>query len=209
MKIFTTIFLFLLPLLACAQENIGSLKQKLRKIELQPTWSIVEDSNRLVFVLTDTMALCQYDISPLRYFDDTLTLSTFKFELSFEEKWTKKRLKRTTKKNQELIQIIQKRIIAYGDSLNWSGVKTNKQWVLENPMRYFYIVRNWTAEEKEILHQIIRLPNSVVDEVGVFVWLNTLCVTPSKKNQLIETFYSQLNALGIQTSNLGWANERY
>jgi len=191
-----------------AQEDIEKLKSKLLSLTLPQAWQIKRDSNKIRFEMTDTMALCQYDISPLRNFD-TSTLSTYKLELTFEANWTKKRLKRTQKRNEELIEYIRARLISYGDSLNWRGVKTNKRWVEENPMNYLYIMNNWTESEKEMIAKVVRLPNDIVDNVGVFVWVNTLCVVPERKDQLILELYSQLNILGIHTENFNWRNEKY
>lgn len=57
---------------------------------------------------------------------DKLPINTYKVELTFEDNWTKKRIKLTQKRNEELTEYLKARIILYGDSLNWKMPKTDK-----------------------------------------------------------------------------------
>jgi len=173
------------------------LKTQLLNMDLPSPWRIKNDSNKITFEMTDTMAFCSNDISPIRYFDTT-SINTIMVELTLESDWTQKRLKKTKKRNDKLIEYLKTRIVHYGDSIHWSGWKTNKEWVEENPMAYVRFVNNWTASEKEMIDQVVELPNVIVDHTGVFIWCNTLCVLPERKNYPITELRSQLNNLGIK-----------
>lgn len=73
---------------------------------------------------------------------------------------------------------------------------------MENPTRYSYIVKNWSAAEHEMIDQYKRgLPKNIINGVGVFVWVNTLCVLPERKNKLIRELDSKLCMLGIIIGN--------
>lgn len=180
-----------------AQGDMEDLKNKVMDLALSQSWRVNSNSDKIIFEMTDTMELCgRYDISPLMH-SDTLAINTYKVELTFEDNWTKKRIKLTQKRNEELTEYIKGRIIRYGDSLNWKMPKTNKQSVLEDPMRYMYVVKNWSESDKQMIAQIKLLPVDIIKGVGVFVNVNTLCVMPERKNILIRELHSGLLKLGI------------
>ncbi|WP_028980451.1 hypothetical protein [Sporocytophaga myxococcoides] len=180
-----------------AQKDIEDLKNKVMSLDLSQSWRINSSSDKIILEFTDTMELCgRYDLSPLRL-SDTSATNTYKVELSFENTWTKKRIKLTQKRNEELIAYIKARIIRYGDSLNWKMPKTDKQSILDNPMSYLYVVKNWSESDKQMIAQIKPLPTDLINRVGVFINVNTLCVMPERKNTLIGELHSALLKLGI------------
>ena len=191
-----------------AQNRQEKFIKSIIAINLNENWTIEQDSNIVRFLFTDTMALCQYPISPVHFFDDTTVANTYKLELTFEKSWTKHKARKIQKENAVMIDKVKKRIIDYCESINWR-TKTNREWVEQEPMRYAFLVPDWTAKEKEMLKSIKRIPNYIINKVGIWIELNTLCVKPKRKNTQLQILFKHLNGLGIDTNLFQWYNEKY
>jgi hypothetical protein len=185
---------------AFTQVDIDRKLKSFLEIELSKNWAkIVHNEHSIEYTFTDSLDLCYFqDLSPIRHYClDTLTVKSFYIKLDFESAWNRRKLDNAKNENNKILKVICNRIINVGDSLNWQGMKTNKDMVASNPLTYTRFVKNWTAEELALMQSIKELPLCLYKGYGVFVERNADYVSPQKKQMEIEYFYLELEKMGL------------
>ncbi len=195
------LFYFVTTAVSYSQNKLDKKLIPFSKPLLTSKWEInIIDSNIIEYAFTDSIDLCwAQDLSPIYYYClDTLTIRTFRLKLSFESGWNKKRIKDNKFENEVKIDKIRRRLIAYGDSINWNFYKNSKQLVESKPLNYIQFIKNWTQDELTMLASIQKLPFDLYKGYGVFIKSNAGYITPSRKQQDIDALYLQLQEMGIK-----------
>ena len=166
----TVFIIFLIGYLSYAQNSAESLcKKKLAELQKTEvgTWKMLNDTT-LIWVHNDTFTTVN-KTSPIRgmAFADSMTIT-----LTFQENWSQKILEETSKLNTSLIDPLSLKFIAAMDSINWEGVKLNENMFLANEVLYLPLLRSitkFTDEDMENYRKIQRLPDFIVDGIGIFL----------------------------------------
>ncbi|MGN6647689.1 MAG: hypothetical protein ACTHJT_14300 [Cytophaga sp.] len=109
-------------------------------------------------------------ISPLRNWNGSLNKSdTLSVKIRFEDNWNQVKFDSIKMRNRAILEPLENKFIAYYDSLQWSGIKLNKEMFLEKPYTYIKWWRGFNETEKKSIDQIIILPDQIINGVGVFV----------------------------------------
>lgn len=189
------IFLFFLSISAYSQ-TIESVRKKL-VTDLNPKakkhgWKLQQSSNRIDLMFTDTFFV-NTSISPLNNTNGwSNKLDTLYLRIYIEDNWTQKRYDSICFAQRALIDPLIAKYIAHYDSTNWvDAIKTNKELFLADP--YFHLLR-WngcTSFEKDRLKQLTRLPEKIIETIGIFTDLNFKCysmIEPRGVNIKVEKF---------------------
>lgn len=92
--------------------------------------------------------------------------------LKFQDNWSADKMEKTSVKNTAIIDPLSEKFIAALDSMNWEGLKLDKQTFLSNKMLYLPYLRSitkFTEEDMANYNKVVRLPDFLINGVGVFL----------------------------------------
>ena len=92
--------------------------------------------------------------------------------LKFQDNWNADKMEKTSVKNTAIIDPLSEKFIAALDSMNWEGLKLDKQTFLSNKMLYLPYLRSitkFTEEDMANYNKVVRLPDFLINGVGVFL----------------------------------------
>lgn len=147
----------------------SDLYSKLEKKVKTKSWHISRDNEIIRLTFIDTFFV-NTAISPLRNWNGSLNKSdTLSVKIRFEDNWNQVKFDSIKMRNRAILEPLKNKFIAYYDSLQWSGIKLNKEMFLEKPYTYIKWWRGFNETEKKSIDQIIILPDQIINGVGVFV----------------------------------------
>ncbi len=147
----------------------SDLYSKLEKKVKTKSWHISQDKEQIHLMFIDTFFV-NTSISPLRNWNGTFNrLDTLSVKIRFEDDWNQLRFDSIRMQNKEILEPLKNKFIAYYDSIQWSGIKLNKEMFLAKPYTYIKWWRGFDAAEKKSIEEIIILPDQIINGVGVFV----------------------------------------
>ncbi|MFN3402867.1 MAG: hypothetical protein ACK40G_02155 [Cytophagaceae bacterium] len=107
--------------------------KKLKKRMTNDLWSIRQESDEINLTFIDTFFI-NTSISPIRnengFFNKRDTLC---IQIRFEDNWSHSKFDSIKIKNKEKLDPLKSKFLAHYDSLNWTGIKLNREMFLEKP----------------------------------------------------------------------------
>ncbi|HSY62466.1 MAG TPA: hypothetical protein VK796_11340 [Cytophaga sp.] len=197
MKIRFYFLLFIsLYIIDAYSQNIESVKRKLIK-DLIPkvskySWVLTESDNQIQLRYIDTFFI-NTSISPLRYYNGISNkLDTLYIKMRLEENWNENKIDSLKIFQKSILDPMIERFIAYYDSVNWVGIKSNKEMFLYQPVFYLARWNGLTKKERSQLENLVRLPDKTIGKIGLFVESTLSCyamIEPKKVNIKIDNAY--------------------
>jgi hypothetical protein len=186
-------------------QNIESVKRKLIK-DLTPkaskySWMLTESDNQIQLRYIDTFFI-NTSISPLRYYNGISNkLDTLYIKIRLEENWNQKNIDSLKMFQKSILDPMIERFIAHYDSINWVGVKSNKEIFLYQPVFYLARWNGLTKKERNQLENLVRLPDKTIGKVGLFIESTLSCyamIEPKEVNIKVDNAYHTFSeVLGI------------
>lgn len=169
-KRFSLLIILAFSFFSIGQESaIKICNEKL--IELNTTeqgnWSRLNDTT-LTWVHSDTFRIINR-ISAIR---GAAQLDSLTITLRFADGWNKDRIETTKKNNAAIIEPLSTKFLAALDSMEWEGIKLNRQMFLANKVLYLPLLRSitkFTAADMELYNSIERIPDYLYNNVGIYL----------------------------------------
>jgi hypothetical protein len=95
-------------------------------------------------------------------------LDTLYIRIRFEENWSTSRMDSLARNNRAVLEPLIKKYITFYDSLKWKNMKSSRGLFMEKPYTDLKHWRGLNESEKKSFLTVARLPNQVIDNIGIF-----------------------------------------
>ena len=198
-------FVFHLLTLNAYSQDIKSVQKKL-VTDLTPkasqcSWLLTEFDNQIQLRYIDTFFI-NTSISPLRYYNGISNrIDTLYIKICLEENWNQKKVDSLKMFQKSILDPIIEKFITHYDSLKWSGIKSNREMFLYQPVFYLSHWKGLTKKERSQLENLIRLPDKTIGSIGLFIKSTLSCyamVEPKDVNMEVDSAYQSFSeTLGV------------
>ncbi|MEY5046696.1 MAG: hypothetical protein RLZZ175_55 [Bacteroidota bacterium] len=165
------IFCLCYNILVFGQSNINEVQMdfetKLKKVTKNTNWKIESFKNEIQLKYYNTFFINTI-LNPLNNRNGILNKpDSIVISFKFENNWNQSKSDSIQKFNLNILNPIKERIFSYYDSTKWSGVMSNRTMFLNTPLKHSIILGN--KNDKNNLSKIIRLPDLIINNVGIFI----------------------------------------
>jgi hypothetical protein len=169
--------LFAITLFCNSEVQSQDLKEKVSHDLVRELKNSIRDSAWKVSIFDDYIRIqftevffANASISPIYNRNGIYNkLDTLNILIRLERNWSVSRMDSLSKNNRSILEPLIQKYIRYQDSVKWKNLKSSRELFLERP---YSDLKNWSslsASEKRAFETIQRLPNCVIDSVGIFV----------------------------------------
>lgn len=186
-------------------QSIESVKRKIVK-KITPeaekySWKINESATQIELSYIDTFFI-NTSISPIYNHNGySNKLDTLYIQIRFEDNWSKEKVDSLKRIQKAILDPMIEKFIAHYDSLNWVGIKSNREMFLYQPVFYLSRWNGLTQNEKDQLKNLVRLPDKTIGNVGLFVESTLSCyamIEPKEVNIKVDNAYQSFSeTLGV------------
>lgn len=137
----------------------------------QGNWELIKQDTSIKWTLVDTIyfepGCCGLSIKR----NDLRRIDTVFITLRFEKGWNIDKIDSLRKENVKIISFLRDELIKYFDSIKWR-VKIEKKSFIDYPYSTLKTFRNFNKRGEFDLAKVVRLPDKLINDIGVFVDLS-------------------------------------
>lgn len=134
-------------------------------------WELINQDTTIKWILIDTIYFQPGCCGPSITRNDLRKIDTVCLTLRFEKDWNLEKIDSLRKENLRIITFLSNELIRYCDSVRWQ-VKIVKEDFIEYPYYTLKSYRNFNKNGEFDLADVVRLPDKLINDIGVFVDLS-------------------------------------